>query len=47
MPPLGDKQEDAAPRGVQKLDPPCKSADSVATADVTAYRVDHAEKLRG
>jgi len=34
-------------RGVHKLDLPCKDADSAATADVTAYGTDHAEKLRG
>ena len=34
-------------RGVHKLDRPCKDADSAATADVTAYGTDHAEKLRG
>jgi hypothetical protein len=31
---------------VRKLDLPCKDADSAATADVTAYGTDHAEKLR-
>jgi hypothetical protein len=34
-------------RGVHKLDLPCKDVDSAATADVTAYGTDHAEKLRG
>jgi hypothetical protein len=32
----------SAPRGVHKLDPPCKDAHSAATADVTACGTDHA-----
>src|SRR6266540_951864 len=34
-------------RGVHKLDLPCKEADSAATADVTAYGTDDAEKPKG
>jgi hypothetical protein len=42
-----DEELDSISRGVQKLDRPCKDADSAATADLTVYGTDHAEKLRG
>ena len=33
--------------GVHKLDLPCKDADPAASADIAAYGMDYAEKLRG